>query len=144
MSSRALTVLTLLFCISCASVDVVAERSSLLERDRSWAEVAHAGNLDELWDYWAEGAVIYLDSEVEIRGLSRIRAFVLESRSRPGFEIEWEPEGAEVSKSGDLGYSWGVGRRAWLAEDGTPIEIREHTVSIWRKGQDGIWRCIVE
>ncbi len=131
--------------LSCApSIDHAAEVEALLQKDREWAAVAEAGDLDRLWAFWDDEAIIYLRGGKAVRGLDEIKEFVLANRSYPEFAISWKPEGAAVSKSADLGYTYGFGERTIRGQDGKPITIADNYVSIWRKGSDGMWRCIVE
>lgn len=144
--STCLTVVVgLIIGLGCApSIDHAAEVEALLQKDREWAAVAEAGDLDRLWDFWDDQAIIYLPGGRAVRGLDEIKEFVLASRSFPEFSINWKPEGAVVSKSGDLGYTYGFGERTIRGQDGKPITIADNYVSIWHKGPDDVWRCIVE
>ena len=108
----ALTALVLLSFANCVpKVDLEAERAALLQTDCDWAAVAKAGQLERLWSFWSEDAIIYIQGGSAVRGLSEIQAFIRRNRSQPGFSISWEPEGAVVAASGDLGYTFGLGQR---------------------------------
>lgn len=127
-----------------ADLDLEAERAALLHADESWAAAAEAGDVDRLFDYWTEDAVIYPPVGPTVDGLDAIREFVRAARSRPGFSLTWTPTGAEVAGKADVGYTFGRWRRTLDGPDGTPVANAGAYVSIWRKQPDGSWRCSVE
>lgn len=55
----------------------------------------------------------------------------------PQFAIGWAADGAVVSKSGDLGYTYGFGERTIRGKDGKAKAIAAYYVSIWRRESDG-------
>jgi len=125
-------------------LDLEAERAALFHADESWAAAAEAGDLDRLFGYWTEDAVIYPPVGPTVEGLDAIRAFVQMVRAQPGFSLTWTPTGAEVAGKADVGYTYGSWRRTVDGPDGTPTVNDGSYVSIWRKQADGTWRCSVE
>ncbi|MHC4179207.1 MAG: YybH family protein, partial [Planctomycetota bacterium] len=133
LSTCLAVILVLMMGMGCArSIDQSAKVEALLQKDREWAAIAEAGDLGRLWAFWDDEAIIYLPGGKAVRGLDEIKEFVLASRSYPEFAIGWKPEGAVVSKSGDLGYTYGFGERTIRGQDGKPITIADNYVSIWR------------
>lgn len=66
--------------------------------------------------------------------------FIERMREKPVIKnISWEPEDAEASKAGDLGYSWGNWK--FVAEDTT---LYGNYVTVWKKGADGKWRMLLD
>ena len=55
----------------------------------------------------------------------------------PGFSLTWIAEKAEVSNSGDLGYSTGT----YTATFGETTDKGKY-VTIWRKQSDGSWKVV--
>jgi ketosteroid isomerase-like protein len=54
-------------------------------------------------------------------------------------QLTWEPQGGDVSKSGDLGYTYGT----YLMKDGAN-EVRGTYVTVWRKRPDGRWKYVLD
>ena len=127
-----------------ADLDLEAERAALLHADESWAAAAEAGDVDRLFGYWTEDAVIYPPVGPTVEGLDAIREFVRAARARPGFSLTWTPTGAEVAAKADVGYTFGLWRGTREGPDGTTVTNAGSYVSIWRKQPDGSWRCSVE
>jgi ketosteroid isomerase-like protein len=58
--------------------------------------------------------------------------------------LRWRPIAVEVARSGDLGYTRGEFEQTVRDEDGGVQISRGSYVSIWRKGQDGRWRAVLD
>jgi hypothetical protein len=60
--------------------------------------------------------------------------------------LDWEPSFADVSSSGDLGYTWGrYTMFAPSAGKGLPPFFRKGTyVTIWRRQLDGSWKVVLD
>ena len=58
--------------------------------------------------------------------------------------LTWAPVGADISASGDLGYTWG--NFAFSAKDKDGKETVDHGkyMSIWKKQSDGSWKVAVD
>jgi ketosteroid isomerase-like protein len=66
--------------------------------------------------------------------------FIERMREKPVIKtISWEPEDAEASKAGDLGYSWGNWK--FVAEDTT---YYGNYVTVWKKDTDGKWKMLLD
>jgi hypothetical protein len=58
-----------------------------------------------------------------------------------GSRLEWAPELAGVSASGDFGFTTGP----WSAHaPGTDRLAHGHFLSVWKRGEDGVWRVQVD
>jgi ketosteroid isomerase-like protein len=56
--------------------------------------------------------------------------------------IRWKPLGADVSDSGDLGYTWGVAESG-PGKDG-PFKPYGIYVTIWKRQADGKWKFVYD
>ena len=56
--------------------------------------------------------------------------------------LTWEPDFADVAKSGDLGYTWG--RYTYTSFDSTESPSCGFYVTIWKKQLDGSWRFVFD
>jgi ketosteroid isomerase-like protein/quercetin dioxygenase-like cupin family protein len=89
-----------------ASVNVDQERSTLLSRDREWSGTTK--DVDKFISYLAADASVYPPGSPVVTGTDAIRKMFTEMSSAPGFSLEWTPSRADVSASGDLGYTTGT------------------------------------
>jgi uncharacterized protein (TIGR02246 family) len=116
----------------------------LLKVDREWAQAAATRDLERIVSYWTDDAVIYTPGEAPVAGKEAIRKYVSASLELPGFAIKWTPTRAEVSKAGDLGYTIGTNAITLPVAQGGSITIEGRYVTVWRKEQDGRWRCVID
>jgi ketosteroid isomerase-like protein len=58
----------------------------------------------------------------------------------PGFGLTWKATRAEVSASGDVGYTVGAYEMTMNDATGKPQVDKGKYVTIWKKGADGKWK----
>jgi ketosteroid isomerase-like protein len=67
---------------------------------------------------------------------------VWEARPADKTRLEWAPEAAEISASGDLGYTYGPWR---LTPPGSDKPVRfGHYFTVWQKQLDGTWKALAD
>jgi ketosteroid isomerase-like protein len=127
-----------------ARVDVEAERAALFRLDRDWAHAAAARDVEKSVSFWADDASLFPPGQTAVVGKDALRRYVSESFSIPGFSISWETKEFVVSASGDLAY--GVGTNTVTMHDAQGISVTERgrAVTVWRKGKDNSWRCVID
>lgn len=141
----ALLMTCIALCTACTGrVDISQERADLLQADKDWASAAAAGDIQRLTNYWADNAINFFPGAPVAKGKEAILQLVRQNRSQAGFSLRWEPTEAVVSKSGDLGYTWGKFQLSIDKADGVAMARQGHYVAIWRKQIDGSWQCEVE
>jgi ketosteroid isomerase-like protein len=142
-----ISVLVFALLSSCSenATDQKAEADKLMQLSKAWAKSVKNKNVDEMLSYWADDAILMSPNEAAVVGIDSLRAMVERSVKIPGFEINWNPQEAYVSKSGDLGY---VIFKNYMT---MPIDILGNTrtiynkgVEIWKKQADGNWKNVVD
>jgi ketosteroid isomerase-like protein len=58
--------------------------------------------------------------------------------------LTWTPVGADISASGDLGYTYGTFEFTSLGKDGKPSVEHGKYTSIWKKQKDGNWKVVLD
>jgi len=135
---------TLLSILGCAHVDVAAERDAILATDRPWQEAIAAKDVDRALSFWADDAVVMAPGGASLTGKNAIRGFVVEAFKMPGFGLRWETTSVSVSSQGDLAYALARTTTTVNGPDGKPTSLRGKAATVWRKGTDGRWRCVVD
>ncbi len=115
------------------SANVEQERDALMNLDREWS--ASVKDMDKFMSYYAPTASVYAPSMPVITGAGPIRDTLTKMASAPGFSLEFTPIKADVSASGDVGYTTGT-YQANMA--GTPEKGKY--VAVWKKQSDGQWK----
>ena len=93
--------------------------------------------------YYAADAVELPDGTDAIKGKDNI-AKTMGFLDQPGNKLEWTPEFADMSASGDLGYTYGTYVFTSKDKDGKPITDHGKYTSIWKKQKDGTWKVVLD
>ncbi len=61
-----------------------------------------------------------------------------------GNSLTWAPVGADISASGDLGYTYGTFEFRSMGKDGKPVVDHGKYTSIWKKQKEGAWKVVLD
>src|SRR2546426_466618 len=123
-------------------VDVVAERQRLLETDLAFSRASEQrGAAQAFYEFLTPDALSLQGGELPIRGRDAIK---IQITTNLRGSLSWTPQDAEVSSSGDLGYTWGT-----YIFHGDVDGRRDQTVfgkylTVWKKQSDGSWKAVVD
>jgi len=125
-------------------VDVEAEKRALLEADRAFAQATKERGLNGWLAGFAENGVMLPPNAPLTEGRAALRERMARALGYPGYSLTWQPLRAELSRSGDLGYT--LGRfEASVTRNGERVVLqRGKYVSVWRKQKDGAWKVEVD
>lgn len=140
----ALALAALLLSSCGGQTDQSADKARLMQTSRDWSKAAAGDDIDKVMSYWADDAIVIPTGAPELRGKAAIRSYIEQSKKLPGFQIEWEPLEASVSADGSMGYLIEGTRLRMKAPDGSPVDMRYRSVTVWRKQADGSWKNIVD
>jgi ketosteroid isomerase-like protein len=128
-----------------SSVNVNEELQKLLARDREWSQTA-AGmtstSMDTFLSYYAPDASVYPPGMSIATGSAAIRSALTPLVQLPGFALQWSPTKANMSASGDLGYTSGTYALTTNDAAGKPAVERGKYLEVWKKQIDGTWKVI--
>ena len=127
-----------------AAVDVAAERAALARADKAWSEAAVSKDVERVVSFWTDDATVYPPGQPAVVGKDALRRYVTEGFAIPGFSIRWETRAFEVSASGDMAYGLGTNVVTMNDAQGKVMTERGRGVTVWRKGKDGSWKCVVD
>jgi ketosteroid isomerase-like protein len=116
----------------------------LIELDREFAAITQKEGADGWVKYFAEDGVMVPSKGDVIRGKEAIRKAMSTSFGVSGNSLKWEPEYAEVSEDGSLGYTYGRYLRTSLDEAGNTVSGTGRYNSIWKRQIDGSYRIILD
>jgi len=140
-----LLVILLLAVTGCKQeIDTKAEGEKLMQVSREWSKSAATRDIEKTMSYWADDAVVISAGEKLRNGKQAIRQMVEESLKNPGFQISWEPQKAEISKSGDIGYLTEMTTITVNDSVGKPMVMKYNGLTIWKKQPDGNWKNVVD
>ena len=118
--------------------------ADLLAVDAAFSDRAQEAGLAAAFsEYAAPDAEVLRESLWEpVRGPQAIgEAF---AGAGEGVSLVWEPVRAEVSQSGDLGFTWGRWTLTLPQADEDPRLVRGKYISVWRRQPDGAWKYVLD
>jgi ketosteroid isomerase-like protein/quercetin dioxygenase-like cupin family protein len=128
---------TVLLNVACgSSANVEEERTALLQVDREWSQATK--DTEKFLGYFAPDASIYVPGMPVATGAGPIRDTITNMMSMPGFSITWNATKADVSTSGDVGYTTGTYE---MTASGMPAPEKGKYVTVWKKS-NGQWKVI--
>jgi ketosteroid isomerase-like protein len=122
-------------------LDLDAERNSLLEADLSFSRRSEEkGAAQAFYDFLVPDAVSLCAGDPPIRGREAIKVHL--AAGPQGF-FTWQPIAADVSGSGDVGYTWGTANLQTKGPDDKPRIVYSKYVTVWRKQNSGGWKVVL-
>jgi ketosteroid isomerase-like protein len=118
-------------------VNVEQERAALLQVDREWSQSVK--DTDKFMTYVAADAAMYPPGMGIATGTAKIREVITGMFSAPAFSLTWTPAKADVSASGDVGYTAGTYEANATA---MPAPEKGKYLTIWKKQAGGSWKVI--
>ncbi len=125
-------------------VDVETEAAAIREAtDVEWLEAGQAKDVDRWVSFHTEDASLFPPNAPIVTGKEAIRAVVSKLISTPGWAARWQTTKIDVSRSGDLAYSYGTQETTVNGPEGNPVTDQQKWVAVWKKQPDGSWKCVV-
>ena len=121
-----------------------ADEAAIRKLDMDWSNAAQTKQVDAWVAFYSDDATVLPPNEPMASGKEAIRKSIGDLLALPGLNLKWEPKKVEVSKSGDMAYSFGTYEMALNDPKGNPIMDRGKYVEVWKKQADGSWKCAVD
>lgn len=136
-----LLIFSILFTSCVEKDDVMTEKERLLETDRQFAAMSiEKGAAEAFYHFLAEDAM-GLNGPHPVIGRDKLYA---EMKDGSPYTLAWEPQRAEVSKSADMGWSWGTYVLTRLDEAGEEQKSYGKYLNVWERQEDGEWKVVVD
>jgi ketosteroid isomerase-like protein len=116
-------------------VNVEQERAALLQVDREWSQSVK--DINKFMTFVSTDASTYPPGMPIATGTAKVREVMTGMFSAPGFSLTWTATKADVSASGDVGYTAGTYE---VNATGMPAPEKGKYVTIWKKQADGSWK----
>lgn len=111
----------------------------LMEADREFARQSAAHGAPAWVAVMAPNAIKPGAGGAWIIGPAAVGEQMTAAFARPGFTLSWEPSRSEVSRGGNLGYTWG----RWTSTGGAGSG-RGSYMTVWEKQPDGTWKVLFD
>ena len=140
----AVSALVLNGCASQTPVDAAAELAALREAADAYHVAASAKDADAVVGLYGEGAIMVPPNADMVEGLEGVRGYRFGFIETPGVELEFEIVQAEVSATGDIGWTLAIGEITINQPEGPPRRDRVRDFHMWKKQADGSWKVVVD
>jgi ketosteroid isomerase-like protein len=130
--------------VGCESrIDVEKEQSKLLQTDVEFSKKSvEVGAAEAFHMYLADDAIQLPAQANPIMGRESIYSRLKAASGK--YVLQWEPRKAEVSKSGDLGYTWGTYTVTSEVEHGEKKISYGKYLNVWKRQNDGSWKVLID
>ena len=119
-----------------------AKAKMLTKLDDDWSAAAVARDVDRVASFYAEDAIAYPPGEPAAVGRAAAKKVWATYFADPTFALSWKTLHAEVSKSGDLGYTSGTYEASYKGADGKPVSEKGKYLCTWKLQGDGTWKAV--
>jgi len=116
----------------------------LMELDLDFAKMTEELGVEGWLHYFDENGAMVPSSGQVIRGKQEIREAMTPSFDKPGYSLKWQPEYAEASQDGSMGYTYGAYVRTSINDQGETVKGTGRYTSIWKRQYDGSYRIILD
>lgn len=126
-----------------SQLNLQAETEYLKKVDTEFSDLSKAKGMKEAFLAYAAGdAVLLRPFNMPIEGYDDVKKFLEEGDGN--FTLTWVPVFADVSTSGDMGYTYGIYDFTYKDEQGVEKISKGTYVSIWKKDGSGNWKFTLD
>src|ERR1700686_338883 len=119
-----------------------ATADTLKQLEAEFMKAAADNGSQGYMSYYADDSVEVPNGAPLIQGKTNI-AKTMGFLDQKDNHLTWTPVGADMSASGDLGYTFGTYEFRSKDKDGKPTVGYGKYASIWKKQKDGIWKVVM-
>jgi ketosteroid isomerase-like protein len=149
MRSSLLKVLSFLvltmFLVQCSNIrtiDVASEKAGILKTDCDFSDYSSKNGMKKAFEFYGdENMVMLRENSMPVVGKTAF-GDLYKSFDDSQMTLVWEPLFADVSTSGDLGYSYGV--YLMTTKSDSVKTVKGTYLSIWKKDIHGNWKFVVD
>jgi ketosteroid isomerase-like protein len=118
-------------------------KQMLVQLEAEFMKAAAEKGSEGYMSYYAEDSVEVPNGAALIQGKSEIAKGMgfLDDKNN---SLLWTPVGADISASGDLGYTYGTFEFHSKDKDGKPLVQHGKYTSIWKRQKDGSWKVVLD
>ena len=133
-------VVALMVVTSCTrSADVEQEKAALMALDAEWATTTK--DVERYMSFFAADATFSMAGMPPLKGTPAIRQAIEPIVTDPNLNLTWTATRAEVSASGDVGYTAGTFEVTQKNSAGAMVTEKGKYLDVWKK-IDGAWKAI--
>ncbi|MEI6682187.1 MAG: DUF4440 domain-containing protein [Bacteroidota bacterium] len=134
------TLLTVLILAGCCR-EQKSDPSLLIATDKAFSQMSVDKGLSAAFIFYADDSVVKVrNGNFPIIGKGEMTK-AYKARPDTGMILKWRPVRADIGRSNDLGYTFGIWELYIRAKDTT---LYGNYISIWKKQADGSWKYVLD
>jgi ketosteroid isomerase-like protein len=115
----------------------------LMQVDRDFARLCvEKGASESFLTYIDDSCVILRPNRLPVKGREKITEMY--SNPDTSMTLNWEPLYADISSSGDMGYTYGIYTIEMDSPEGTTVTKEGTYATIWKKDKGGKWKFVLD
>jgi ketosteroid isomerase-like protein len=141
-----LLMLPIFWSCSCSNTDkgsVESWKGEILQAERDFSAMSEREGMQAAFLHFAAEDVVVDRGDELLFGKPALEEYM---GSRPAGArdelLSWAADFADVSQSGDLGYTYGRYTYSYTDSTGTRVENRGVFHTVWKRQEDGSWRFV--
>lgn len=113
----------------------------LLQLDVKFSEATLKGGGKAFVEWFATDAVTLNNKQSPVLGKTRLAATA--NWDPKEYQLSWQPLGAQMGPSGDMGFTWGHYEGKSKDKQGQPVTLSGRYITVWKK-VDGKWKVAMD
>lgn len=120
------------------------DERAIREIEAEAANAAAAKDLERYVSAYADDAALFFPNAPLVTGKDAIRKMTEALFRTPGFSLSFQTVKVEVSRAGDLAYTYGTNTVTLNDPKGKLVTDKGKYVAVYKKQPDGKWRCVAD
>ncbi len=115
----------------------------IIEVEKAFSKMSEEKGMPAAFLYYAADSVIKLrNNQIPVMSKKELEEDFKNFPAEDAPVLTWEPLKADVSESGDLGYTFGT----WIlkSKNGEQPEVQGVYFTIWKRQEDGNWKFVMD
>lgn len=117
-------------------------KKEIYNTEISFAKRVKEKGINEAFLFYAADDAVLKQEDTLFIGKNAIENFYKSQPLPPSIDLTWTPDFVDVSKSGDLGYTYGFYTLSFEAAQGKLVEKKGVFHTIWKRQADGSWKFV--
>ena len=117
-------------------------KKEIVEAENAFAQMVKEKGLKDAFLYFAADSAVLNRSDVIHKGKDAISALYSNSGGLQNVTLTWTPDYADVSSSGDLGYTYGKYQYSGTDSFGKTVVSTGIFHTVWKRQVDGSWKFV--
>jgi ketosteroid isomerase-like protein len=114
----------------------------LMELEGRFEKAVEVGGGKVFSSWFADDAVTLNNGKPAVLGRAAIAA---QAQWDPKtYQLTWQPQGAQMGPSNDMGFTWGHYEGHSQDKNGGPVVISGRYFTVWKKLPDGTWKVALD